>query len=622
MLEMKVELLDHTGNPEKLIALAAKLCYAGCDIDQLKGRLTIDEIERFNTMLMEMGHCYDSETEVLTSTGFKLWKDVTYDDKLACIDAETGNMVGFEQPTRLTKREIDEKVVEFSHKYASLKVTQGHRLYCYISNTEEKRVNPKFEIRRPIEIIKDKQLWQTPMRMKTCANNKIDIVSNHDTIYKLFGFFIGDGHVRKNIVTDKGKTIKFHIKLERKINFLKEICNELGYKFTTYEHNSYGIEMSDYSEKFFRDNFYTIDGDKTFPDEFLNMTANQFNNFIEGLLNSDGHYSGRDKNDLYFTTSDNLANKLQALCCINGRPVNITKAKNGCNKLYIMTERMSKPMFNDSRNKNSKVEIVHYQGAVYCATVSTGLLMIRRKGHTLISGNCSPLEHASFTFAVEGVSRITEQQLTRHRIASYSIQSGRYVTRNNATYSKPRLVKKTEKASKAFDELTEFANKTYEVITKAIEADLCYTYLKFNNPEAIELVKPQEEELIIEVMKKIDKDRYRKLHKQAIESARSVLPNSLQTKIIFTMNTRTLINFFNHRCCTRAQEEIRRMAFMMLAILKKKFPVLFGNIGASCKTKGYCPEGDMSCGLAPTLTLLLDVYDKYKEDYNASLKNK
>lgn len=233
-------------------------------------------------------------------------------------------------------------------------------------------------------------------------------------------------------------------------------------------------------------------------------------------------------------------------------------------------------------------------------------------------GHESPLEHASFTFAVEGVSRITEQQLTRHRIASYSIQSGRYVTRKNATYSKPRLVQKSKKASDAFDQITEFANKTYEIITTAIEADLCYNHLRLNNPEAIELVKPHEEGLIIEVMKKIDPDNYKKFHKQAIESARSVLPNSLQTKIIFTMNTRTLINFFNHRCCTRAQEEIRKMAYMMLGILKEKFPVLFGNIGASCKTKGYCPEGDMSCGIAPTLTILLDVYKKYKEEQKTS----
>ena len=620
MLEMKVELLDHTGDPERLIALAAKLCYAGCNIEELKGRLTLDEIERFNTMLMEMGHCYDSETEVLTSRGFKFWKDVTYDDMLACIDPETGNMIGFEKPSRLIKREIDEKVLEFSHKYASLKVTQEHRLYCSISNTAEKRVNPKFEIRRPIEIIKDKQLWQTPMRMKTYATNHNTGISEHDTIYRLFGFFIGDGYVRKSIATYKGNTLKFHLKLERKINFLKEICDELGYTFTEYPNDIYAIKMTNYSEKFFRDNFYNSNGEKTFPDSFYNMTANQFNNFLEGLLNSDGHYSGRDKNDLYFTTSDELANKIQALCSINGRPANIIKTKEGCNNIFIMTDRMGKPMFNDSRNKNSKVEVVDYKGDVYCATVSTGLLLIRRKGHTLICGNCSPLEHASFSFAVEGVSRITEQQLTRHRLSSYSVQSGRYVTRNNATYSKPRLVKKSVKVSKAFDKLTKFANETYEVITTSIEADLCYNYLKINNPEAIELVKPYEEELIVEVMKNINKKQYNVFHKQAIESARYILPNSLQTKIIFTMNTRTLINFFNHRCCTRAQEEIRKMAYMMLAILKEKFPILFGNVGASCKTKGYCPEGNMSCGIAPTLTLLLDVYEKYKDVYNKENK--
>ena len=233
----------------------------------------------------------------------------------------------------------------------------------------------------------------------------------------------------------------------------------------------------------------------------------------------------------------------------------------------------------------------------------------------------SPLEHSSFTFAVEGVSRVTEQQLTRHRIASYSIQSGRYVTRSNATYSKPKLVQKNRDASNAFDELTEFANKMYENITLIIESDLSYNYLKENNPEAIELIKPEERELIVQVMKNLHKDVYKDIHKQAIESARFVLPNGLQTKIIFTMNARTLINFFNHRCCTRAQEEIRNLAYKMLKILKTEFPILFGNVGASCKTKGYCPEGKMCCGIAPTLDLLLDVYIKYKDLYEKEHSN-
>lgn len=236
-------------------------------------------------------------------------------------------------------------------------------------------------------------------------------------------------------------------------------------------------------------------------------------------------------------------------------------------------------------------------------------------------GHESPLEHSSFTFAVEGVSRVTEQQLTRHRIASYSIQSGRYVTRSNATYSKPKLVQKNRAASNAFDELTEFANKTYENITLIIESDLSYNYLKENNPEAIELIRPEERELIVQVMKNLHKDVYRDIHKQAIESARFVLPNGLQTKIIFTMNARTLINFFNHRCCTRAQEEIRNLAYKMLKILKTEFPLLFGNVGASCKTKGYCPEGKMCCGIAPTLDLLLDVYIKYKDLYEKEHSN-
>jgi thymidylate synthase (FAD) len=93
----------------------------------------------------------------------------------------------------------------------------------------------------------------------------------------------------------------------------------------------------------------------------------------------------------------------------------------------------------------------------------------------------------------------------------------------------------------------------------------------------------------------IPKNEYNKLEKLAIEDARYVFPNACETKIVFTMNVRTLMNFFTHRCCDRAQWEIRDLANEMLIQVKEIAPTLFKKAGASC-VRGKCPEGSMSCG--------------------------
>ena len=182
------------------------------------------------------------------------------------------------------------------------------------------------------------------------------------------------------------------------------------------------------------------------------------------------------------------------------------------------------------------------------------------------SGHTSPIEHASFTFALEGCSRITEQQLTRHRLASYSVQSGRYVTRDNAKFVIPPAIENNKIAKEIYLQNIEINKLAYKAITSILEKD--YLEQCMNESEA---------------------------KKKAIEDARYIFPQSLETKIIFTMNLRTLINFLNLRRCKRAQWEIRELASMMIEELKPILPTMVNYMGASCET-GKCSEGKMSCG--------------------------
>lgn len=165
-------------------------------------------------------------------------------------------------------------------------------------------------------------------------------------------------------------------------------------------------------------------------------------------------------------------------------------------------------------------------------------------------GHESPLEHVSFTFGIEGISRACSHQLVRHRIASYSQKSQRYVSENDFDFVLPESILNNEEARSSYEYCMNIIDQTYN-----------------------ELVKSGIEK----------------------EDARMVLPNACETQIIVTMNARSLLNFFKHRCCNRAQWEIREVADEMLRQCKKVAPNLFSNAGPSC-LYGNCSEGNMSCG--------------------------
>jgi len=168
-------------------------------------------------------------------------------------------------------------------------------------------------------------------------------------------------------------------------------------------------------------------------------------------------------------------------------------------------------------------------------------------------GHLSVFEHISFTFAVEGVSRALTHQLVRHRVASYSQQSQRYVKSvDGFNHIIPNTIKSNTQAKEKFDNLMK-------------EISLCYD-------ELLGLGIPAED-------------------------ARYVLPNAAETKIIITMNARELLHFFSVRSCNRAQWEIRELSDKMLSLVYNVAPAIFDSSGPSC-VRGRCSEGKFNCGHA------------------------
>lgn len=164
-------------------------------------------------------------------------------------------------------------------------------------------------------------------------------------------------------------------------------------------------------------------------------------------------------------------------------------------------------------------------------------------------GHHSVIEHASFTFSVEGVSRALTHQLVRHRVASFSQQSQRYVSLDEPTFVIPETVKADGESLKLYEDMME---KIWEA----------YKKLQENVPP---------------------------------EDARYILPNGCTTNITITMNARELLHFFSLRCCNRAQWEIRQMADMMLELCMEVSPTIFRDGGPPC-VRGPCPEGKLCCG--------------------------
>lgn len=178
------------------------------------------------------------------------------------------------------------------------------------------------------------------------------------------------------------------------------------------------------------------------------------------------------------------------------------------------------------------------------------------------TGHESPLEHVNFTFAIEGISRALTHQLVRHRIASFSQQSQRYVKEINFDYIIPPSIEEDKELKEEFIKIMDRIQISYNSMLEKFKA----------------------------------KGR---IGEKANEDARFILPQAIETKIIMTMNCRELLHFFKQRCCSRAQWEIRELANKMLEISKNKLPVIFSKGGAKCIAFGYCPEGKFTCGKYP-----------------------
>lgn len=373
------------------IEMAGRTCYKS---KRPEGQTAKDFVDR----MIASQHCYTGESMVLTEIGWIPWKN--YKGEKVAVVNYNGSFRGFETPSRVLKHEYSGKF--YYYPALGLKVTDGHRMYglfreskndFYNSTSYNTFVcNQSYKDNNGREKTLGERMFKVP---KHCVK---PIHSN--PFYELVGFWLGDGCYQPQTVNK----LVFHLKKNRKIQYLKDLCEELGYNFEVGADNYYRVCYPNIGKKF-NSLFYNKNG-KTIPPMYMSSNSVAVKSIINGLINSDGSIGINTKTITYTSTSLDIILWVLNVGAIGGFTVSNLK-------LYDWNDPKCKRVFkiflldtdytinNDSRNPDSKVLITEETQEVYCVTVSTGLILVKgENGVTSICGNCAMLEHGTVYLAI------------------------------------------------------------------------------------------------------------------------------------------------------------------------------------------------------------------------------
>lgn len=368
----------------KMIEKAGRVCYRSED------KITEDSAKGFVDRMVKSGHCYTGDTEILTENGWIKFRDYN-GEKVAVINKDC-SFKGFENPKR---------IVNYSYKgnfyyYPSLgiEVTDGHNMFGVFRESKNNFYkNDSYSLFKCNEYYKDnngrektlgERMFKTP---RHCLKSK-----SLNPYGELIGFWLGDGCYSPET---KNKLI-FHLKKQRKIEYLKQLCEELGYIFEERKSNYYTVTNDNIGSSF--NSLFYNNGKRISLQYFPSIDIAY--SIINGLINSDGSLGINTKTITFSNTSESIIDWLLMYAPICGFSISdrgVSHNTSSHNPVYkVLLLNADYTINNDSRNKDSKVIITNKVEEVYCVTVSTGLIIVRgTNGITTICGNCAMLEHGT-----------------------------------------------------------------------------------------------------------------------------------------------------------------------------------------------------------------------------------
>lgn len=552
-LQFPQYLADPTPLPDgaQLCKVAGQLCY----MSFAPKRTMNAQAKKYFDNIKSSGHgCYDEETEVLTSEGWKHWQDVKIVDKLATLNKE--GIIEYHVPKKLIKYHHKGRMYRVESSGVDLLVTPDHKMYACQTTTKEGREKSNYTLIPCVELDSKAHAY-TKVGKWESSKGTID-----KNILALLGFSIGDGYIDK-----KYHTVRFHLRRDRKIEWLRHICHEIGWDMKVEdEDDKFSVHIhADYRDLFH--SIYDKEGNKVIPQWLLlESDRESLKSLLNGMLEADGCKT--DTGDIYDTTSKVLADQFQQLALHVGISANISQAS--CYKerrhsigdkpiyrLSLVTRKI-KPEVNKFAGCDGKSYWVEeWEGNVFCAEVENNTLYVRRNGKPVWSGN-SVLEHANYTLLLYGISRSVTHELIRHRSGfGYSQLSQRFVS--------GKMLRFVERPEYQTDDPGGQAPSLHEQFIQRIErAASEYTTLT----ERL-LAMQKAGSTILSAEARTD------LRKKVQQTARSVLPNETEAPIVVTGNTRAWRHVIEERASAHAETEIRALAIRILLCLRVADPVLF-----------------------------------------------
>jgi thymidylate synthase (FAD) len=533
--------------PEQVIYQAAKCDYSETPIheQEIPSPTKCGEWIVESLLGNDRGHygCYSSDTQVLTETGWLYWPEVTKNTVLAAYDLKTG-LVNFEKPSAVQRWNYTDKVYHLEGQSLDFLVSPDHRMIVQSRKkdgtwTESYAITANEVYGKPVRYI-------TTGNLSNFDRTHISTPIDDSSFWSLIGFWIGDGdiHTSKN-------TLKFHLKKSRKINYLKELCDQLGLDFYSTKNDRYVVSYPEIGD-WMKLKCLTEQSDKKIPDGYMRLEKDCVYSLFDGLRNSDG--TTRRNTWSYSTTSKILSEQLQAIAAVNDLKFTCSKEDRENEKhseiYYLrMTDRIyPRVEINQStRSRTYTEEWVEYNGEIHCATVSTGALIVRRNGKVAVCGNC--LEHPQITLSVSGYVHSVMVQGRTHRIGTtWDCQSQRYTGK--------RVVK--------------VANKEINVEDVFYVRPVgFYTNRKGKKYEWTEEHRQRKLERILS-----ECEEYAEYYDQGMceEHIRDYLPQAIRQNFVVSFNLRSVLHFMDLRAKMDAQLEIQALCSQFIPHLQQWAP--------------------------------------------------
>lgn len=540
---------DAESDGEALMEIAGKMCYMSFSTDLNQNLTKVGTRSNFDYLqdgIIGTGHgCYDPETEVLTSEGWRFWPDVVEGDFLATRTSD--GALEYHLPKGLIAAPYTGRMYRVDSQGVDLLVTDNHNMLVCKTTTVAGRKKEDFGLTQAKELGHVSHAYvKTADWVNAPSGTPIGV-------YTLLGFAIGDGNV-----SDSDKAgVRFRLRRERKISFLQGVCTELGWGLSFDGVDRFRVAVPTEFRGHF--NSLYLNGEKVIPTGLLMVSSKQqLEALFMGLMQSDGH---RGKTgDCYDTTSQVLAGQVQQLCLHIGLAANVvyTYTKEGGHRgssfgdkpliRLSIIRRELKPEVNKFIGGVGRTSWVEgWEGMVYCAEVPNNTLYVRRNGIPVWCGN-SVLEHSTITLAFMDVSRVLTHELVRHRAgAAYSQTSGRYVRTDILKFFLPKVIKENIELAEEFDKAI-----SYQEIAVKRMAEIA----------RIDNMKTKEEFV---------------LKKWLTSAFRRIIGNGVANNIIATFNHRALRNIIAQRTSRHAEEEIRLVFNSVFDQVANMYPAIYAD---------------------------------------------